>query len=192
MIGPNAAASVAAAPLTDSCGEKKGRGMRGADRWWLQVPKPAQSHPAVPRPKHKGSEGLGTHAAHTRCPCSPVGTGRTRRGSWLRSCSSRCTPKLCVCRGDAGQAWRGEGTYSHTPADARGLLHPGAHLGLPRSWGPASHQRRCTGWAGSRSPCHRGSCRRLRVDSVKVTVRAGRWTPLAGRLLGCRYLRAHP
>lgn len=125
----------------------------------------------------------GTHAAHTQCPCSLSGTGRTPLGSCPHSCSSHCTLTLRTGEGThsklvTGTAVHVQGsrTQCAQPAlvlqqnqpglpEASNLLPPLgatlAHLGSPRSWEPASHQHRCTDWVGSRSPHHRRAYRRL-------------------------------
>lgn len=127
----------------------------------------------------------GTYVAHTRCPCSPSGTDKTPLDSCPRSYSSHCTLTLWAgSRAHTGKpcsrlwdqkcpAWLW--SFSKTSLEtARAFWKPltfssrpwgggsfPAHLGSPRSWGPASHQRRHRGWVGNRSPGHRRAYRWL-------------------------------
>ena len=62
------------------------------------------------------------------------------------------------------------GAQSLTHWTAREVLGGGslpAHLGSPRSWGPASHQHRHTGWVGSRSPRRRRAYRPLEGSRLR-------------------------
>ena len=62
------------------------------------------------------------------------------------------------------------GSTESYPLDRQGSPGGGslpAHLGSPRSWGPASHQHRHTGWVGSRSPRRRRAYRPLEGSRLR-------------------------
>lgn len=107
------------------------------------------------------------HAAHAT-PQWCYGSGKTySKGKMFQEGLTRAS------------TWLGSYPSTKTTWAPSGIQMPGVfssffkrplttHLYLLHSWGPGSHPYRYTGWAGSRSHCHRYACRQLERQSVQL------------------------